>query len=190
MTRHVAVLLRYTLIVGHLLILMGCVQGPSGERVLFDFESDAELDRFHWRCHTLFSLSREHISHGEQSLRLELYPSDYPGLTPMIEQRDWSRYKALYFDIHNPAEKARSLSVRIDDRKDYPNHEDRYNKVFTLKPGMNRISIPLDSLVTSGTGRNLDLRRIHRVFIFMAHLEKRVVLYVDYIRLVGHSASP
>ncbi|MFQ6032509.1 MAG: hypothetical protein ACE5K2_06265, partial [Candidatus Zixiibacteriota bacterium] len=134
---------------------------------------------------TLFSLSDEQATHGEKSLRLELYPSDYPGLTPMIEKRDWSRYDALRFDIYNPQYEAVTLTVRIDDRKDYPNYADRYNKRFILKPGINHVRIPLDTFVTSGTDRKLDLKNIYRVLIFMARPERRVVLYVDYIRLVS-----
>ena len=185
MTRHVAVLLRYTLIVGHLLILMGCVQGPSGERVLFDFESDAELDRFHWRCHTLFSLADKQATHGEKSLRLELYPSDYPGLAPKLRENDWRGYKGFRFDVYNPNKEEVRITVRIDDRRDYPNYADRYNKSFILKPGMNRMKIPLDTLVTSGTDRKLNLKEIYRVLIFMTRPERRVVLYVDYLRLVS-----
>ena len=155
------------------------------ERILFDFESDAELDRFHWRCHTLFSLSHQHITHGKRSLRLELYPSDYPGLTPMIEKRDWRGYKALHFDIYNPKNETLTITVRIDDRRDYPNYADRYNKSFILKPGMNRVIIPLDTLATSGNGRKLNLKEIYRVLIFMTRPKRRVVLYMDYIRLVS-----
>lgn len=174
---------QWILIMGCWLALTGCHREPSGGHVFFDFESDVELDQFHWKCHTLFSLSREHITHGEKSLRLELYPSDYPGLTPMIEKRDWSRYDALRFDIYNPQNEAVTLTVRIDDRKDYPNYADRYNKSFILKPGMNRMRIPLNTLVTSGTNRKLNLQKIYRILVFMTRPEKRVVLYVDYIRL-------
>lgn len=116
---------------------------------------------------------------------MELYPSDYPGLTPMLEENDWRGYKMFCFDIFNPKKKEIRLSLRIDDRKDYPDYEDRYNNTFILKPGMNRVSIPLDILITSGTKRTLDLRKIYRVLIFMAHPQSKVVLYVDYIRLVS-----
>lgn len=166
-------------------LFVACGGCTSGERVLFDFESDAELDRFHWKCHTLFSLSRDHITHGEKSLKLELYPSDYPGLTPMIEKTNWSRFQALCFDIYNHQNEAVNLTVRIDDREDYPDHGDRYNKSFIMRPGMNRVNIPFDTLVTSGKGRKLNLRKIHRLFVFMARPERKVVLYVDYIRLLS-----
>jgi len=102
----------------------------------------------------------------------------------MIEKKNWRGYKALCFDIYNPENETLSIALRIDDRKDYPNYEDRYNKGFILEPGMNHMSIPLDSLVTSGKDRKLNLKKIYRIFIFMTRPEKRVVLYMDYIRLV------
>ena len=176
---------KFALVIMSVFLFVGCGGSAPGERVLFDFELDSELDRFHWRCHTLFSLSHQHITHGKGSLRLELYPSDYPGLTPMIEKRDWRGYKALHFDIYNPKNETLTITVRIDDRRDYPNYADRYNKSFILKPGMNRVIIPLDTLATSGNGRKLNLKEIYRVLIFMTRPKRRVVLYVDYLRLVS-----
>ena len=162
-----------------------CCGGGSSELVLFDFESDSELDRFQWKCHTLFSLSDEHITHGARSLRLELYPSDYPGLITELEKNDWRRFKALCFDIYNPEKRKIWITVRIEDRKDYPNYDDRYSKNYSLEPGLNRVTIPLNTLLTSGTKRNLDQKRISRLLIFSAHPQNKVVLYVDYIRLVS-----
>ena len=178
-------MLSMILIIGCLRLLVSCHGDVAGERVLFDFESESELDRLHWRCHTLFSLSDRHITHGEKSLRLELFPSDYPGLAPMLDMIDWRAYKALCFDIYNPEEKEVQITVRIDDRKDYPDYEDRYNKSFIFKPGMNGVRIPLDTLVTSGTGRKLNIGNIYRVLIFMVRPEKVAVLYVDHMRLVS-----
>lgn len=171
------------LITACLCSLISCPSGSPPELVLFDFESDAELDLFHWKCHTLFSLSNENVTHGMKSLRLELYPSDYPGLAPKLGTNNWSRYKTISFDIYNPENAETSISVRIDDKKDYPNYEDRYNKSFILKPGLNQMNIPLNYLITSGTRRTLDLKNIYRFLIFMAHPQKKFVLYIDYVRL-------
>jgi hypothetical protein len=173
------------LIVACLSILISCSGPVPAELVLFDFESDAELDGFHWKCHTLFRLSDEHVSHGTRSLRLELYPSKYPGLAPMLEKDDWKGYSALCFDIYNPAKKEHRISMRIDDREDFPDYENRYNKSFILKPGLNRMSFPLDSLVTTGGNRSLDLKNIYRVLIFMVNPSEKVVLYLDHMRLVS-----
>ena len=50
--------------------------------------------------------------------------------------------------------------------------------------GSNPIEIPLNTLVTSGTRREMVLKSIHRFLIFMVNPTEKNVLYVDYIRLV------
>ena len=175
-------MLRYHLIVFLCLLSVAC-SGPPGERILFDFETDEVLDRFHWKCHTLFVLSGEHVTHGSKSPRLELYPSEYPGLAPMIEDTDWSKYRAFQFDIYNPQDANIPLSVRIDDREDYPGYADRYNRTFVVGPSASTITIPLDSLVTSGTNRLLNSKMIYRLVVFMGQPKDKTVLYVDYLRL-------
>ena len=178
-------MVKLILIMVCLCTLFSCGGGVPSERVLFDFESDAELDRLRWKCGVLFSLSDGHVTHGNRSLRIELYPSNYPGLNPMLKENDWRGYAYLCFDIFNPDDKEISVSVRIDDREDYPEYKDRYNKRFILQPGMNHMRIPLDTLMTSGTQRKLDIKKIHRLLIFLARPEKKVVFYVDYIRLIS-----
>ena len=168
-----------------LLYLSGCQKESSKEHMLFDFESEAELDQIYWSCHTLYSLSNDHTTHGLKSLKLELYPSDFPGLTPMLGVKDWHDYEELSLDVFNPSEKMMRVEVRIDDRQNFPDYNDRYNESFVVKPGGNHISIPLDTLVTSGTNRQLDLRDIDRLFIFMAHPDKQTTLYIDNIKVSG-----
>lgn len=163
--------------------LTSCFNGSPAELVFFDFESDVELDRIHWKCRTLFSLSNENVTHGVKSLRLELYPSNYPGVATKLGINDWRRYNALSFDVYNPEDEKTSIAVRIDDKKDYPDYKDRYNKSFILKPGLNHLNIPLSTLITSGTDRVLDLKKIYRFLIFMVNPQKRHVLYIDYVRL-------
>jgi hypothetical protein len=162
----------------------GCQKEFPQEKVLFDFESDAELDELHWKCHTLFSLSEEFASHGSKCLRMELFPSSYPGVAPRIKDSDWSKFKALAFDVFNPEYKDIELTVRIDDKKDYPEYEDRYNRAFRLRKGENQIKIAMDSLVTSGTRRKLDARTIHRLIVFLVYPPVKTELYLDYIRLL------
>jgi len=178
----VMVVIRILLIVS-IVLLAGCRADVSGERILFDFESDEELDQLNWSCHTLYSLSSEHATHGSQSIKMELFPSDYPGLTPKLTVKDWHKYRGLYFDVYNPSTKPVPIGVRIDDRKDYPEYEDRYNKSFILKPGMNHISISFETMVTSGPRRVLNTSSMERLIIFMSHPETRTILYIDAIKL-------
>jgi hypothetical protein len=167
-----------------LVLLSSCHRVPSGEPVLFDFESDTELDQLSWSCHTLYSLSSDHATHGMKSLKLDLFPSNYPGLIPILAVNDWQGFKELCFDVYNPSKIMVRIDVRIDDRKNFPDYEDRYNKSFVVKRGSNHISIPLDTLVASGTNRHLNLAQIHGLFIFMANPEKKTTLYIDSIKVL------
>ena len=141
------------------------------------------MDRVKWKCHTLFSIADENATHGNSSLRLELYPSPYPGLAFELPVHNWSGFTILSLDIYNPQEEVISLAMRIDDSKEYPDFNDRYNERFPIKPGMNHLRIPLSSMVTSGTKRNINLGYIHRFIVFMAQPHKQYVLYIDYVYL-------
>jgi hypothetical protein len=167
-----------------LLLWYGCSFQTPSKFILFDFESDSDLNLLDWSCHVLYSLSDTYATHGSKSLKLDLYPSDYPGFAPKLTKKDWRGYTELSFDIYNPQDESVPIWVRVDDRKKYPDFKDRYNKQFVLSPGLNQIHIPFDTLVTSGDGRYLDVKKIYRFFIFMTRPYKRTVLYLDYIRLL------
>ena len=143
---------------------------------MFDFETDSELDQLHWKCHTLYSLSKKHVTHGAKSLRMELYPSPYPGFNPKIEVNDWQKYKAICFDVCNPEKEETVIIIRIDDQKKHSAYANRYNKQFPLKPGPNRIRILLDSLITSGTHRQLNLKTIYKLIFFILQPQREYVL--------------
>ncbi|MDA3790949.1 MAG: hypothetical protein PF503_20945 [Desulfobacula sp.] len=164
--------------------IVACEKIPSKELVLFDFESESVFEEFHWKCHTLFFLSDDYAVQGKKSLKLELYHSSDPGLSPALKHHDWRGYQALCFEVYNPSPETVSLVLRIDDKKDALEHSDRYNKNFLLLPGANLLKIPLDSLKTSGTERPLDLKNIYRFLVFMSNPDKTYVLYLDYFRLI------
>jgi len=162
-----------------------CTSQPPGVLFLNDFESEADLDRLRWRCFVAYSLSHRRATHGETCLRMELHPSPYPGLYPIVREKDWSRFRVLCFDVFNPAEESLSVTVRVDDREDDPPYGDRYNQGFLLKPGLNRVRIPLVEMRCSGTRRPIDLTRIHNFCLFVEKPERIHVLFVDGVRLLS-----
>ncbi len=166
-----------------LVVLPACDRPPRQDRVLCDFEKDSDLDRLHWKCRVLYSLSPRHATHGRHSLRMDLYPSTYPGLSPRLALHDWRGFESLCFDIFNPGPETLHITVRIDDREDTPPYADRYNCRFTLRPGMNAVRIPIAGLMTSGTGRRLNPAGISRFLFFMVNPAKKRTLFVDYLRL-------
>lgn len=165
------------------LLASGCGRVAEETLVLNDFETDADLDRVHWACRQLYSLSTQHAASGSHSLQMQLFPADYPGLVLKLSHRDWRGYDAIAFDVFNPHPEALEITVRIDDRPGHPGYEERYNKPFTIAPGGNAIRIPLETLSTSGGDRRLDLSRIHRFMFFLVDSRELRTLYVDHIRV-------
>ena len=174
---------RLAIIIIFFFCVVSCHNKPTGQLVISDFESEDELDRVQWQCHTLCSLSDENATHGNKSLRLELYPADYPGIAFQLPTHNWSRYESLSLDIFNPANESLSITMRIDDAKDYPDYEDRYNQSFPIQPGLNHLRIPLASMITSGTKRSINLNNIQRCLIFMVQPHKKRILYIDHVHL-------
>ena len=152
--------------------------------VLLDFELDSDLNRIEWKCKTLFAFSEHYATHGKRSLKIEMFPGDYPGLQPLIEMKDWRYFASLRFDVFNPSLEPVELCIRIDDRKDTDGYNDRYNSTMILEKGMNAISIPLSSLYKNGSTTLLDLKSIEKVVIFLNRPEKKQIVYIDYLRLV------
>ena len=164
--------------------LSACSKSKPQEVILYDFESQAVLDKVHWKCRTLFALSDYYAVHGKTSLKLELFPSSYPGFAPALKFHDWSGYKTFSFEVYNPSSDKLKLVLRIDDKKQALEHNERYNKSFTILPGANTITIALNTLKTSDTNIPLKLKNIYRFLVFMSHPEKKYVLYLDYFRLL------
>ncbi len=168
-----------------LVLLVICCHGSPGHRLLlFDFETEKELSRLNWKCHVIYELDSEHKTHGSRSLRLEMYPSGaYPGMSTGAFEHDWSGYKKLCVDIFNPEDAKIGMTLRIDDKEDYPDYADRVNKRIVVSEGWNHFCFDLDTLFTSGTGRRLDLSNVTRFCLFTAHPDQVVTLFLDNIHL-------
>ncbi len=174
----------WLLMLAVVLLLANCRQHPVKELKLFDFEFKEDLDRLNWNCHVIYGLDRRFVSQGKKSLKLEMYPpGSYPGMSTNSFEHDWSDYGKMCVDIFNPGKGQLSLTLRIDDKEDYPPYEDRVNKSFLVKSGWNEICVELNGLLTSGTKRHLNLANITRLYLFTGHPQRPLILYLDNIRL-------
>jgi len=169
--------------------LMGVVRNPfvSGNSnslsTLFDFESETELKRLNWECHKWFELSKEHVTSGEYSLKVTLPPGQYPGILFEEIRNDWSDFNYLVMDVFNPSDQGINFHIRIDDNKSGWEYANRFDIDFKLKPGMNHISIPTDSIKTNLHHRPLNLKQIKQMMVFLTNNTKQRELYFDNIRL-------
>lgn len=150
---------------------------------LFDFESDAEMERLNWECHKWFERSSHNATSGEYSLKVFLPPGQYPGINFQEINPDWSKYQIFKMDVFSPSNEKIIFHIRIDDKKSGWEYATRYDKNFELRQGMNQISIPTNSIKANIYSRLLDLKNIKRFQIFIPNSQKKTELYIDNIRL-------
>lgn len=96
-----------------------------------------------------------------------------PAKGPRIEIRDlspdWSSYSNLNFRIELLGNLNLTLTVRIHDtlhrRGDQP-HDDRFNQILTLSPGVNLVTIPLRNVRSAPQGRSMDMTEIEALILY------------------------
>lgn len=86
-------------------------------------------------------------------------------------------------DSFNPSEEELKFHIRIDDNKSGLEYANRFDTDFELKPGMNHISIPIDSIKTNIHHCPLNLKRIKGMMVFIPNNLHPRELYLDNIRL-------
>jgi predicted MPP superfamily phosphohydrolase len=151
--------------------------------ILFDFESDSDLQGLNWECHKWFERSEAHVTSGKYSLKVLLPPGQYPGINFREVPKDWSKANLFKMDVFNPSQERFNFHVRIDDHKSGWEYADRFDADFNLKPGLNNISIPTNSIQTNFRHRSLNLKRIKGMMVFLTNNTRSRELYFDNIRL-------
>mgnify|MGYP002813260781 CR=1 FL=1 len=155
----------------------------NNPNVLFDFESELDLERLNWECHKWFELSEEHATSGRYSLKAVLPAGQYPGINFREIRSDWSEFRYFKMDVFNPANVKINFHIRIDDNQSGVEYANRFDTNFELKQGLNQISIPVDSIRTNLHHHPLNLKRIKRMIVFLMNNTKSRELYIDNIRL-------
>jgi len=151
--------------------------------VLYDFETEAELQSLNWECHKWFERSTRHYTSGEFSLRVVLPPGKYPGVAFKNLKGDWTNYDYFKLDVFNPADNIITLHVRIDDHKSGLEYANRFDQNYFLEPGKSTVSILLKKMRTNFSKRGLDLNKIKKLIIFIPQNGQKRELFLDNIRL-------
>lgn len=155
----------------------------AAQKILSDFESEADLEKLDWECGKWFERSEENATSGKNSLKIHLSTGRYPGIDFQEIKDDWPKANYLRMDAFNPSTEDIQCHIRIDDNKSGWEYANRFDKNLILKPGMNHISIPANSIKTNMHYRSLNLKRIKRLMVFIPDNQIKRNLYIDHVRL-------
>lgn len=118
-----------------------------------------------------------------RAARVTFQPVHFSELTVREPYPDWRGNKSLFIDVFSEYDSAVLLHVRVEDFAHNDDFSDRFNRVFEVHKGLNRISIPLGEIQSAPAGREMEMCSIRAIRIFTGGLETERTLYIDNIRL-------
>jgi len=152
--------------------------------VLSDFETPFETSR--WDGGARYSADSSVARHGKASMRVDMDTSLYSGVALVYFPMDWRGYSILSLELLNPSQGGIDITCRIHDLRHEEwgqRYEDRFNKVFRLRPGWNHLQIDLKEVARAPAGRTLDLSTIRAVGVFATRLPTPRTIFLDHMRL-------
>jgi Beta-galactosidase/Beta-galactosidase trimerisation domain len=171
------------------MLALAATEATSKASVLDDFETVESLKRWDGEV----ALSREHPSHGSQSLKVTLFPKN---LASEKLPKDWRGYDRLLLDIFNPEPDTLMLGLGIYDEladdatADYLDEAFRVGRDLFLIPGMNHVEVQLIGLQVSASTRELALGKVRKFTLTDGGMHRPIVVYVDNLRLVKGPEDP
>jgi hypothetical protein len=115
--------------------------------------------------------------------RVTILPGEFPGLILNELHPDWHGYSRFVMEIFSESKDPVKLVLRVHDRQHDEDFYDRFNRQFSIAPGSNRISVPLEEIRTAPKSREMDMKRIQTAVLFSVGPSEPFVFYVGSIRL-------
>jgi len=154
--------------------------------VLFDFEASWQSEFIRPRFGAHFGRVRAPAGWaGNTSFvaRLDIAQGAYPGLDFEHLPADWRGYDHLYLDVFSKQPAPVSMTLRIHDHAHTQQYEDRFNRSFSIKPGMNKLLISLQHVKNAPRDREMHMDQIAELMLFAVDPDNAFSLYLDNIRL-------
>ena len=122
---------------------------------------------------------------GNQALRIITGQGDWGGVSFLAYDEDWSNFKYFSLDVFNPDTQPFRFFIRIDDsdKRAIESYKHRFNHLQMIHPGMNKIRIPIHTIVIRPKSRNLNIRSIRRLILYLEENAPSRIFYIDNIRL-------
>jgi hypothetical protein len=123
------------------------------------------------------------IPSDEPLARLDLEPGRYPGIVFDEPYPDWRGARTLILTFVSDLDRPIRLTIRVDDAHHDNRYDDRFNRGLVVRPGFNRIAIPLDDIRRAPDRREMDMRHIRHVILFGYRLTDPTRVYLGPLRL-------
>jgi hypothetical protein len=120
---------------------------------------------------------------GEPVTLVTFRPRPWPGIIIREPYPDWTDYGTVRFQVYSELDVDRPVVLWIEDEAHNDRRSDRYERVFTVEPGLNDFSVPMDEIRTAPAEREMVLSRITFMMLFTRRPAEDFALYVGDIWL-------
>lgn len=107
----------------------------------------------------------------------------YPGIELLEPVPDWSQYKKLKVKVNSTNSNILDLQIRIHDLQHNNQYNDRFNKSLKVHTGLNEFEILFDDILNAPVHRQMDMKHIAGIVVFLANTETEIVLEIGNITL-------
>jgi len=115
--------------------------------------------------------------------RIDFKKSGNPAFIIAEPYPDWSGYDHLSFSVLSESPENLTLDFRINDRRHNNDYYDRFNRLLSIHPGLNRIRIPLKDVRMAPKTRQMNMQKIDLIILFAVKPENDITIYLDNFRL-------
>ena len=180
-----------------LTLLLGCFISPfrwlyaekvrdSVFPIIGDFETPA-VNRYFKGSYsaslTVVDAPEEWLGNESKVARIDVRPGSWPGIQAFEMQDDWRDYSTLKFQVYNPQAESLRVVLRVNDTNHDNKHDDRFNRTYDLAPGEHEISVEIDDIIHTRSGRVLNQKRLQNLMVYMNKPTATYTLYFDNFRL-------
>ncbi|MGD8977298.1 MAG: hypothetical protein PVG91_06805 [Gammaproteobacteria bacterium] len=120
---------------------------------------------------------------NQKVVAVSFFAAPWPGMSVHEPYPDWSAFTRMRFDVYSELAEPVNLILRIDDVSHNNQYRDRFNRTFSIQPGLNQIDVSLRDVADAPAGRQLDISQIAKLILFTRRPEAPFTLYFSEVWL-------
>ena len=120
---------------------------------------------------------------GQTISVIRFHPAPWPGVIISEPYPDWRGYQALRFDVYSELDRPVPIVLHISDLLHNDEHKDRFNRIFTVNPGLNEYTVATKAVRNAPAGREMQLSEITRMVVFTRPPQEPFEVYLSDIWL-------
>jgi len=152
--------------------------------VLLAFDENWSTSFLHFKNSELLGISGTDNNDGVAFHKVRFDSGQYPGVSIIEPEEDWSAYRALRFTVFSANKENIELYLRVHDNRHDQDYADRFNQRYLVQPGLNDIEVKISRIQNAPYSRKLDMKNIAGFELFLINNKEPLFLEVSNIFLV------